>query len=416
MHCKYSSVNAESQQEHLITNHEEYVILHTMAKQVDTLSDSSSSLDNFKSEVFSTLRAILENQNIMRQELFLVRNNTNTNGSQTRDEPAPAGPSPQAPEQPCPPPSSAGSNASTHTSGTQAPPPPRATIPPQDESTKILYIGDSISHNVNMDALEAASEAQFVKAKAYSSDHDTVANVAKHAAKFPESNFTKVIPTELKKGKYKHLIIQSGSVDITNLNTKEEPSKYTEYFKQETIKSANNIFNAARNALKEQPTLKKVVLMKQIPRYDPSHVDPMGLKPTLSMLFNSTVTSLWMDSPDKDKIFIGNHDIECTGAIKESRYRETKSGKYDGIHLYGSSGRKSYTMSVLNILKAANITSAEYNSLQSGTQFLHRVQNRRNGRNSRQTTRPGNQKQNNAQQFYSVPTQNRFSRLPQGNC
>ena len=168
--------------------------------------------------------------------------------------------------------------------------------------------------------------------------------------------------------------------------------------------------------------------MKQDPRYDPSHVDPMGLKPTLSMLFNSTVTDLWMDSPDKDRIFIGNHDIECTGAIKESRYRETKSVKYDEIHLYGSSGSKSYTMSVLNILKAANVTSTDYNSHQSGTQFLHTVQNRRNSRNSRQNTRTGNKKQNNHQNtrqntyanvagapVYTVPTNNRFSAFNQEN-
>ena len=171
--------------------------------------------------------------------------------------------------------------------------------------------------------------------------------------------------------------------------------------------------------------------MKQDPRYDPSHVDPMGLKPTLSMLFNSTVTDLWMDSPDKDRIFIGNHDIECTGAIKESRYRETKSVKYDEIHLYGSSGSKSYTMSVLNILKAANVTSTDYNSHQSGTQFLHTVQNRRNSRNRRQANRSGNQKHNNTQHnqnirqqtyanvardnVYTVPTNNRFSTFNQEN-
>ena len=160
MQCKYcgfSSENEESQQEHLITNHEEYVILHTMAKQVDTLTDSSSSSDNFKADVLATLRTILENQNIMRQELFLVRNNTTKNGTQPREEPAPAGPSAQPAGQPCPPPgprstpSPTGSNPSTPTSATQAPPPPCATIPPQDEPSKILYIGDSISHNVNAD-------------------------------------------------------------------------------------------------------------------------------------------------------------------------------------------------------------------------------------------------------------------------
>ena len=36
--------------------------------------------------------------------------------------------------------------------------------------------------------------------------------------------------------------------------------------------SANNLLSAAVNVLSVQPTLKKVVLMKQIPRYDgPEH-------------------------------------------------------------------------------------------------------------------------------------------------
>ena len=161
-------------------------------------------------------------------------------------------------------------------------------------------------------------------------------------------------------------------------------------------------------------TLSKVVLMKQIPRYDPSHVDPMGLKPTLALLFNTTITSLWMDSADKEKIFIGNHNIECTGAIKESRYRHTKSGKFDGIHLYGSSGRKAYTLSVLSILKAANVTSSEHDYHQSCAQFKY--QNKQN----RQSAKSGDRKVRKSQQpfTFSVPTHNRFARLPamdQGN-
>ena len=109
-----------------------------------------------------------------------------------------------------------------------------------------------------------------------------------------QNNFTKVIASELNKEKYQCMILQSGSVDITNLNTKDEPSKYTEYFKQETVMSAHNLFNAAVNGLKVQPTLNKIVIMKQVPRYDPANVDPLGLKPSLALLFNNTITGLWM--------------------------------------------------------------------------------------------------------------------------
>ena len=116
------------------------------------------------------------------------------------------------------------------------------TKPTQTEPLKMLYIGDSISSNVDIGALELATQTKFFKTKAYSSIHDTESNVAKQAAKYPESNFTDVITTELNKEEYDCLILQSGSVDITNLNTKDEPSKYTEYFKQVTVMSATNLF------------------------------------------------------------------------------------------------------------------------------------------------------------------------------
>ena len=76
-----------------------------------------------------------------------------------------------------------------------------------------------------------------------------------------------------------------------------------------------------------------------------------------------------MASLHKDNIFKGSHNIECTGAIKEARYRETKSGKFDCIHLFGSSGRKSYSRSVLNILKSAKETSSDYEYHQLCAQY-----------------------------------------------
>ena len=108
--------------------------------------------------------------------------------------------------------------------------------------------------------MENATQKWFVTAKAYSSVYDTVTNAAKKAARFPNSNFTDAIPAQLRKSKFHSLILQAGSVDITNLQTKENPSNHIEYFKQETIISAKNIFTAA---VKDR-------YIKQIPRYDPT--------------------------------------------------------------------------------------------------------------------------------------------------
>ena len=202
------------------------------------------------------------------------------------------------------------------------------------------------------------------------------------------------------------------------MRTDQNPSAYTEYFRQEVVQSAKNLFSSAVNALKTKPSLKKVVIMKQIPRYDPLSVDPLSLKPVLSQLFNSTLTDLWMNCLHKDKIFIGNHNLDCTGAIKESRYRESRTGRYDGVHLIGNSGKISYTKSVLNILSMAGVTDQDYEFHKSCPQVKHN-QNRKNtqfGRSNAATGHTGTggrhtqsrRDVSGTHRCYSVPTANRF--------
>ena len=161
--------------------------------------------------------------------------------------------------------------------------------------------------------------------------------------------------------------------------------------------SAKNIFRVAENALSVSPSLSKVVLMKQIPRYDPAIVDPLCIKPALSQLFNNTITEQWMNSCHKDKIAIGSHNIECSGAIKEARYRETKTGRFDGIHLIGSSGRKFYTLSVLNILRSSKLTSSDDDYHQSCAQYKYQEIHNRNRRQDSYKQKTDNDRNVNTQ-------------------
>ena len=259
--------------------------------------------------------------------------------------------------------------------------------------------------------MEEATEAKFVASKAYSAIYDIEENKAKKASEYPRSNFTDVIPAELKKDDFKTIVLQASSEDITNLNTKDEPEKYIEYFKQVSIMAAQNLFSAAERALEDENNVEKVVIMKQTPRYDPVDVDPLTLKPALADLYNKTLTDCWMNSRLSKKIFVGAHNIECSGAIREARYRHTMSGRYDGVHLYGSSGKKAYTLSVLNILKSAKLTTSDYDYHQNCNQskFQRVTRYRVNGKqNYVKWTIP---------QSHPVPTSNRFSSLRgvQGN-
>ena len=174
------------------------------------------------------------------------------------------------------------------------------------------------------------------------------------------------------KDDFEHLIIQTGSADITNLKTNQNPEDYLEYFRQETVISAQNIFNSGIIALESQPSLKSIIFLQQTPRYDPLDTDPLSIKAGLSHLFNNTLVNLWLTSPMKEKIVVGAHNIECSGAVQSARYRHTQTGRFDGVHLYGSSGSKAYTLSLINILKSAKVVTNDFDFHRSCPQVLYR--------------------------------------------
>ena len=191
-----------------------------------------------------------------------------------------------------------------------APNPKKASKPKQPAPTasrtppvpKILFIGDSISGHADINVLANATQSNIVTARAYSAVFDDVSNKGKKAAYYPNKNFLQVVPSEVVKESFEHLIIQTGSVDISNLKTEVNPAEHIDYFKQETIMSAKNIFDSSLLALERQPALKSIVILKQTPRYDPLDTDPLSLKPALSLLFNNTIMELWMKCPMKEKI------------------------------------------------------------------------------------------------------------------
>ena len=421
-YCEYRAKDKEDLQTHMVKDHEELIILHSMARQVDQISERFEVFETFKEELADVIKSIAETQNAVKQELFLIRNKqaelSSGNNGATK-------PQPQVKPSVSPPAAPLGKESLPESENFSKPSKPSKPSPKpysfnvqppshSDIERKTLFIGDSISGNVSIKKLEAATQSEFVTARAYSSVHDVVENVAKRAARYPKSNFKDVVPAQLKRDTYQTLILQAGSVDITNLNTKDNPEKHIEYFRQETVTSAKNFFQTGVDALSNSPSLEKVILLKQIPRYDPVNVDPLSIKPALSQLYNNTVTDLWMQSNMKDKLVIGNHNIDCTGSIKEARYRETKTGRFDGVHMFGSSGQKAYTLSVLNILQSAEITSPEFDFHQSCPQYS--FQNRQ-GKQSQ----PGRNKTRNVQyqsRGFTLQTQNRFDSLPrtsQGN-
>ena len=59
---------------HMIECHQEVVIFHTMAKQVDDLTDKFENFETFQHDVKSLLKSLLDNQISMKQQMSVLRN------------------------------------------------------------------------------------------------------------------------------------------------------------------------------------------------------------------------------------------------------------------------------------------------------------------------------------------------------
>ena len=195
-------------------------------------------------------------------------------------------------------------------------------------------IGDSVVHSAEFGNLEKATNSRIRTVKAYSSVHND-------KARWPHKNIADVTTAALldthEDDEFTQLILSAPTVDISNLDTsKLTPNDNTELFKQSVVISCKNIFTTARNALRNHPKLEKVVILEHAPRFDRADVDPQGMKPQLAKFANSTFDQLWFESPLKDKIIIGKHNLDCPDDLFLSRYRDDLTHRYDGVHIRGT--------------------------------------------------------------------------------
>ena len=136
------------------------------------------------------------------------------------------------------------------------------------------------------------------------------------------------------------------------------------------------------------------------------------MKQKLSKLYNETIDILAASSDCKDKIIIGNHDLDCSGGVLLARYKDGISGKFDGLHMFGPSGQKAYTNSVMKVLSSAQLVVSippkyyeEYDH-QNCPQSRYKARQRNNIRGEKKGLDSGHNEYQ-----YSVKTHNRFTTL-----
>ena len=282
-------------------------------------------------------------------------------------------------------------------------------------------ITDSIAGKVHTEYLEKITKSKITKARAYGAVHKSKAE----GYKFPDKNFTAVLPAVLSKNNHSAAVLLAPSVHLTNLPTHTSDEQASEQARE----AAHQMMAVAVEAVVSHSNLEKLIILEAAARFDQwSEINQHGneeLHVALEAIEDKEV---------KNKISIGKHDwdIDCEPGLRLSRYGDPARGNFDGIHLKGSSGRIALTRSIANILAKAGLAApaeaAEVGRSKSPSQpspptqssqpsqppqsfqqpRRHQSANSRTQRGSR-TGRQGN-RQNRE---FTLPTQNRFS--PLGN-
>ena len=214
----------------------------------------------------------------------------------------------------------------------------------------ILWVADSINYNTDF---------KDISEKTGMDVHPIRANLISEEPEGAEDhgrNFIAVVEEELNSRIHDILVIGGGISEITNLNTKTNPEMKLAEFKEKVTDSSKALFSLAEAAIHEHSTLNKVIILKKPPRFDPISSDPMELKPQLSRLADTVLFELWCESRYKDKIIIGDHNIPHRLDDEHGEvFGHPDSNHYDGLHLRGPAGRRTFHRSILNILSSAGI-------------------------------------------------------------
>ena len=211
----------------------------------------------------------------------------------------------------------------------------------------IAYITDSIGANIQVDLLEKVTKAKVKRAKAYAATKRSKSE----GFKFPETNFTDVVPKVLASGNIDVAVTMAPSVEISNL----PKHAHDECALQEASNSSYNMIKVAALALDKNRNLKQFIIAERAPRFDQWSDLNNFANEELHEALNKVE-----DIELKKRIVIGKHNLDCSKkGLQESRYGDPRVKYVDGIHMKGSSGCIAMTRSMAAILARAGLCNIE---------------------------------------------------------
>ena len=482
-YCEFTTNDQENLQTHMINSHEEVVVLYTMAKQVDGFCDSFEGFETFIKEVSVSLKTvlsnqsvILDNQNAMKQELFVLRNgqaeiaqarSTSPSSSRGPAEPELSPPS-QTRNTSLPP-----TNRTTNDDKTSSPNDRNSSplngdartddndgkkaqkknentstsnIHAKDasEKQKVVWIGTSLSKPLDAKKFEKDLNVKLRLVKAYCVDDE---------GRYPKSSFRSIVPDAVKGADI--LVLQTGSIEISNIdvnNAMMDTSREIDDYKREWFNkvelASSSLFKIAEECTAAYPNL-NVIVVKRPPRFDRSSKDILGIKPKLSEFGNTVYDQLHIKSNFSDRIHLVDLKlVQNSKYLKSIIYGSKDDSRFDGVHMIADGASRHFTYravkAILPIFQKMNKSRQtplfarndriQRNAFNTGTKGRH-FKSRNNYQQGQNNNQSANGYQGDRSDIlysevlkkkdirkiknisgYQIPTSNRFSSFNQENC
>ena len=243
----------------------------------------------------------------------------------------------------------------------------------------------------------------------------------------PEKNVTDTVEDILCTSEPDSIVIQSGSIEITNIDMKKaymDTEKNIDDYKNEwnemVEEDSKNLFEVAFKAAKRYPNM-KVVIVKRLPRFDSKSSDPEGIKSQLTKFANHVYDQLWYKKGCVPNIHIVEIDLNISGQgyLKDIIFGVENAKNYDGIHLRGNGASRHFSYRavqaigpVINYhLTCPQTQFQKYHLTCPQTQFQNRQLRNGGSIENNRVTKRSIGRQEKYQHRYSVETSNIFENL-----
>ena len=169
------------------------------------------------------------------------------------------------------------------------------------------------------------------------------------------------------------LVMQTGSIEITNINVNAaimDTSKNIQEYKKEWFKKVEedsiNLLDVAQDALEKNKKLKKVIILKRLPRFDRGTSDLMSIKSELSKFGNAVYDLELTRRGNPENICTVDLDLEGSRHFHEVVFGTPGTQNYDGIHLNGRRSSLHFTYRAIKALKQILPESFDVPTLEAG--------------------------------------------------